>query len=750
MGRASRSIVAVGPLLLLTVLAIDCVVVYTSLATIARANGMVDHTWRVISELERVLSFLKDAETGQRGYLLTGRDEYRRPFHLAESGLAPGLDRLRVLTADNAEQQARMASLGRLADEKMAELSHTLALKDAQGLDAALEIVNSDRGRHVMEEVRTLVATMEAEERELLEERTSASRSAIRGAITSFTVTTASALALMLLVSRTRWREERTKDAAAAVIRTNEAWLATTLTSIGDALIASDKQGHVRFMNPVAQALTGWTSDDAVGRPMSEVFHIVNERTRQPAENPVEKVIREGVVVGLANHTILIDRNGHETPIEDSAAPIRDEGGRIVGVVMVFRDACQQRMHEIERDQWLAAAQEARTVAEEANRSKDRFLAILSHELRTPLNPILLAVTSMLERPTEAEEIRPNLEMIRQNVNLQARLIDDLLDVMRIVRGKMPLHWEVADCHALIHQAVQICRSEVFGNTLRLSLDLAAARHHINADPARLQQVFWNLIKNAVKFTPAGGTITIRTRNARDDDNQGDRIDIEIADTGIGIDSEMLPSIFDHFQQGEATITRKFGGLGLGLAICRGIIEGHGGLITAESRGKDQGTTFRLSLRTLPEPAVPENGKPVRDNFPPSPPDPRQILLVEDELATLHLLARLLRRLGHEVTTATSITQALASVETGDFDLVISDIGLPDGNGLELMKQIVARRGAVPSIALTGYGMEEDIRRSRSAGFTAHMTKPIDFVKLEVMIQQVTAHKTPRRSERGD
>jgi PAS domain S-box-containing protein len=418
------------------------------------------------------------------------------------------------------------------------------------------------------------------------------------------------------------------------------------------------------------------------------------------------------------------------------AVAVRDREGRVVRRFGTTTDIDDRKQAE-------AALLAARDEAEEANRAKTQFLAVLSHELRTPLNPILLAASSMLDRPTEPDEIRPTLEMIRQNVNLQARLIDDLLDVMRIVRGKMPLHWEVADCHDLIDHAIQICRSEVSGGNLRLETDLAAKHHHINADPARWQQVLWNLIKNAVKFTPGGGTITIRTLNEEDHDGRGVRLVIEISDTGIGIAPEVLPRIFEPFQQGETTITRKFGGLGLGLAISRGIVEGHGGTITVESSGEGAGSTFRVELPSLPSPGSSGVGHATRFASGPARVMPLRILVVEDEPATLRLMARLLSGLGHEVTTANSITTALDRLATAEFDLVISDIGLPDGTGLELMRRIVASLGPVPAIALTGYGMEDDIQRSREAGFASHMTKPIDFTKLEAMIGRLVTGQGP-------
>ena len=740
MGRFSRTIVAIGYLVALTVLAIDATLVYASLMTITRSNRLVDHSRQVVIQLERAFSILKDAETGQRGYLLTGRDEYLEPFRTGELALEPTLAVLRSLTSDDAPQSALSAELERLARAKMAELRTTIALRRERGLDSALEVVRTGRGRSTMSEARRVVADSRNLEDQKLTARTAASQAAVRGTLITFAVTTGLALLLLIAVSYLQRRETLEREDAAAAVRKSEAWLATILTSIGDGVIATDERGHVRLMNPVAQALTGWGQDEAAGRPMEEVFAIINEQTRQAVDSPVAAVIREGRIVGLANHTILVARDGTERPIDDSAAPIRDAMGKITGVVLVFRDVTERKQLETERARLLVAAEAARAEAEEANQAKDQFLAVLSHELRTPLNPILLATTAMLERPTPAEEVRPNLEMIRQNVNLQARLIDDLLDVMRIVRGKMPLHWEVADCHDVIQQAVQICRSEFLGKGLQLTVELAAARHFINADPARLQQVFWNLIKNSVKFTPSGGTITIQTRNSASDNPGGDRLIVTVTDSGIGIEPTLLTRIFDPFQQGESSITRRFGGMGLGLAISKGIIEGHGGLLTAQSQGKDQGTTFTIELQALPACRPPDNGR-SRAARAAEPPAPAclKILLVEDEQTTLRLMARLVRALGHEVTTAGTIGSALDAERTGDFDLIISDIGLPDGSGLELMRQVVARRGRVPAIALTGYGMEEDIQRSRDAGFTAHMTKPIDFVKLEAMIRQVAS-----------
>ena len=516
---------------------------------------------------------------------------------------------------------------------------------------------------------------------------------------------------------------------AERAIREREQLFHSLADSIPQLAWMAGPDGHIGWYNQRWYQYTGTTPDQMTGWGWQSVH--------DPAILPAVTERWKASLASLEPFDMVFPIRGADgrfRPFLTRVMPVMGEDGTVVHWFGTNTDISDRL--EIEAE--LRAAKEE---AEAANQAKTQFLAVLSHELRTPLNPILLAASSMLERPGDPAELRPTLEMIRQNVLLQARLIDDLLDVMRIVRGKMPLHWEIADCHKLVSQAVQVCRSEVLGHHLRLEVRAEAGRRHVNADPARLQQVFWNLIRNAVKFTPEGGRVSIVTRNVADPEEPEGQILIEVSDTGIGIDPAVLPLIFDPFQQGETTITRKFGGLGLGLAICKGIVDAHGGAISARSEGKGLGTTFTVSLKALPEPvdeagAQPSAGTTAGGDDAPS---RLRILAVEDEPATLRLMARLLRGLGHDVTTAGSVGDAAAIYESIDFDLIISDIGLPDGTGLDLMRRAVALRGPIPAIALTGYGMEEDIRRSREAGFTAHLTKPIDFAKLEAMIRQVSA-----------
>jgi PAS domain S-box-containing protein len=538
----------------------------------------------------------------------------------------------------------------------------------------------------------------------------------------------------------------------------NERWLSAVLSSIGDAVIATDGQGRVAFTNPIARSLTGWAEDEARGKPLGSVFAIVSEGDRRPAETPVARVIREGVVVALANHTALIARDGTERPIADSAAPIRDEDDRIVGVVLVFRDVTDERRHEQERECLLAAEQAARSEAEAANRAKDRFLAVLSHELRTPLTPVLIAASSLLEEGDGSLDpnIRSVLEMVQRNVELEARLIDDLLDVSRITRGRMVLDLKTVDVHLAIRDCVEICREETSAAHLDVVLDLAAARHHVCGDQARLMQVVWNLVRNAARFNPAGGKLSIRTSNApgRVHEERArsagcattDDLIVAFADTGIGIDPAIRDRIFEPFYQADAGVRQRTQGLGLGLAISRSIAEAHGGRLSVESSGHGQGSTFRLVLDTVrtdapaSEPLEPPSAPPGRSGL--------NVLLVEDNQETLRYLTLILRKRNYNVVPVDRVSAARAAAGQSKFDLLISDIELPDGTGLELIHDLGGGQ-TLPGIAISGFGSEEDLQQSAGAGFAAHLTKPIDLNRLESAIRRVATSASTLPSPAG-
>ena len=385
-----------------------------------------------------------------------------------------------------------------------------------------------------------------------------------------------------------------------------------------------------------------------------------------------------------------------------------------------------------------AEARKAREAAEAANHAKDRFLAMLSHELRTPLTPVLNTVQELEDNQDLPADLRAAIEMIRRNVQLEARLIDDLLDLTRISKGKVQLRLETVDAHALVGTALEICGNDIRAKNLKVTTKLQAVEHYLQADAARLHQVIWNLLKNAVKFTPAGGSITIISSNPR-----VDFVRFEVADTGMGIPPETLPKIFDAFEQGTRA---SLGGLGLGLAITKAIVDLHSGTITAASSGPGQGSIFALELPTvaavepLPTPAVthPLNNPGARENALSSQPTGLRILLVDDHADTLRSMERLLRLRGYQVCTAPTVAEALAFAANQPFDLLVSDVGLPDGTGMDLMRELRLMHGeTLRGIALSGYGMEDDVSRSHAAGFDEHLTKPVDMASLEAVISRM-------------
>jgi len=374
--------------------------------------------------------------------------------------------------------------------------------------------------------------------------------------------------------------------------------------------------------------------------------------------------------------------------------------------------------------------------AERASQAKDDFLAVLSHELRTPLTPALAAASYLAEHENLSPELHEEVVAIRTSVQLEARLIDDLLDLTRITRGKIELHLEVVDVHGLLRNSLEIARDNILQKQLDLVMDFGADRHHVWADAVRLQQVFWNLINNAVKFTKKNGRITARTVN------EDGRFVFQITDTGVGIEPEQLDRIFQAFEQGERSTSRRFGGLGLGLTISKRLLELQGGTIAVHSEGLNRGTSFKLSLASVEGPKTASVSRLIADE---GPAKTLQLLVVEDHPQTLRVLAALLRKQGHKVLTAECVQAAIKLLEAEQFDGLISDIGLPDGNGCEIMRAAKQRQSLV-GIALSGFGMEEDVRRSIAAGFDHHLTKPIDFQELQKFVGAMavrTNHSAP-------
>jgi signal transduction histidine kinase/CheY-like chemotaxis protein len=384
-----------------------------------------------------------------------------------------------------------------------------------------------------------------------------------------------------------------------------------------------------------------------------------------------------------------------------------------------------------ERRRAEAAIEEQRATVEAANRTKDNFLAMLSHELRTPLTPVLAALDAMKTEAHPAADVDATLAMMRRNIELESQLIDDLLDLTRITKDKLHLEFEPVDAHQAIRNVLEMCASEANAKKLRVQLDFQATHFRVMADPAKFQQIIWNLFKNAIKFTGEKGAITISSAN-----HLPHILTLSVGDTGIGIEPEIMERIFNPFEQGERSFQRRFGGLGLGLTISKSLAQAHGASLIAKSEGTGRGATFLLTMKTA---ELDEASARPRPLDPQTPPAGLRILLVDDHPDTCAALEKLLKLRGHSVAAAHSMRGAMEVAGAGGaFDLLISDVGLPDGNGMDLVRYLRTQR-PIRGIAISGFGMDADISKSLEAGFSEHLVKPVKLEKLEAAIARVMA-----------
>jgi len=387
-----------------------------------------------------------------------------------------------------------------------------------------------------------------------------------------------------------------------------------------------------------------------------------------------------------------------------------------------------------ERRSTEEALESQKAAVEAANKTKDYFLAMLSHELRTPLTPVLAGLDALTDA-VHSEDSKAALAMIRRNVELESQLIDDLLDLTRISQDKLQLALSPVDAHQAIRNVVEMCRSELNARGLRLQTNLKAQSPFVAADPAKLQQIIWNLLKNAIKFTGEKGEIVISTTNPLPDS-----LEIGVIDNGIGIETHLLGRIFDPFEQGAQSFHNRSGGLGLGLAISKSLAQAHGGTLTACSDGQNKGATFVLTMRTVAPPPASRGGE--GEMIAQSKPRGLRILLVDDHPDTCTALEKLLIRRGHLVAATGNMRAAMEAAVGNRFDLLISDIALPDGSGTDLMMQLNAIC-KLPGIAISGFGMKTDIERSLQAGFMDHLVKPVKPEKLDALIVRIMKNGAP-------
>jgi PAS domain S-box-containing protein len=700
----------------LATIVIGAVLAVFSTVRVASNDSRVAHTYDVKSALSDLLASVTDAETGQRGFIITGDAIYLQPYSDGTARTQRTLDTLDVLTRDNVAQQRSLADLRVETARKLEELARTIQVRRDDGFQAAQQVVRTNVGQATMARVRTIVAEMGRHEDALLAARSYASVVSLRVAIALELATAITALILVGVAARASHR--RLTETHARSILAHR--LAAIVESSNDAIIGKDLTGVVTSWNKCAERTFGYAAEDMIGQSIRRII----PPDRQHEEDHLLDTLRRGESV-TDFETIRVRRDGTQIPISLTVSPIRDEAGVVIGASKIARDIT-------ERQRAQSAISRATAEAEQANRLKDEFLATLSHELRTPLNAILGYARMLRTGSIETDRQSRALEILERNATSLSRIVEDVLDVSRIITGKTRLDVQPVDLVSVIDDAVATVRPAAEAKGVKLQAVLDRQTPAISGDPSRLQKVFWNILANAVKFTPRDGRVQVRLARVNS------HIEVVVSDTGIGIAPDFLPHVFDRFRQADSQFSRQQGGLGLGLAICRHLIELHGGLIYATSDGEGLGSTFRVTLPTMIVHADhllaaprehPRSERRIIDRET-GRLDGVRVFAVDDESDALTLLREILEQAGAQVTTCSSADKALDAIQIAVPDVLITDLGMPGTDGFELIRRIrqwpdrAIRE--MPVAALTAYARSEDRTRTLRSGFHMHLSKPID------------------------
>ena len=560
----------------------NAIVTRRQLSTQIESQTWFHDSEQVRYAISRTELLLVDAETGQRGYLYSGDPKYLDPYNAAISALDADLKNLAELTADNPQQQANVVVLHELVDLKLQELAQTLALYRAGKTDDAKSVVLSGRGLMIMNDLRNQIDRMQQEELALAKARDAAYQKSIRDTIWSIYLATAVAIIGLLFLARTISHERAMREVYAHELAAREQWFRTTLSSIGDAVIATDAEGYVTFLNPVAEQLTGFTLPETHRKKIEEIFPIFNELTGEPTESPVAKVMRLGVVVGLANHTVLKRADGHTVPIEDSAAPIRDQRGQTIGVVLVFRDVTAERRAQdlLRKTEKLAAAA--------------RLSATVAHEINNPLEAVINLLYIARSSAESSADLRDLLGQAEQELDRVAHITRQTLGFYRD-----PNQPENVQMSSIVEDVLKLYGNKI--HTRRISFESSFEDcPAIWGVRGELKQVVSNLLSNAIDAVPESGRIRLSCSRLKKDESE--MVEFIIEDSGSGVAPEHVSQIFDPF-----FTTKKDVGTGLGLWVTREIVERHGGTIELLPHGTGQdlgGAAFVLRFPRAAESSI--------------------------------------------------------------------------------------------------------------------------------------------------
>lgn len=695
------------------------------------ASHLVAHTHEVLNSLARARGDTLLIELSTQNFRLTGDPARLVERDAAVAAREAALSRIGELTADNASQQARWTQLRKVVDERLAISKRATQLRQTESPEAAYAYVASAPVRETRERLFRLFREMDEEEQRLLKKRAAEQ---LRTSQITLSAGTLVALMLAMLLAATYIlirRQLRETEASRRALAENEKNLSTTLHSIGDAVLATDTAGRITRMNPVAERLTGWLAAEAQGRPVEEVFRIVNEETRAPA---VAQVLAAGEIRGLANHSLLIARDGSEHPVTNSAAPISDAAGGVSGVVLVFRDVTKERQAE-------QALHHLNETLEQANRAKSDFLANMSHELRTPLNAII-GFSEMLKDgllgELDAKQRGFIADIYDAGIHLLS-LINDILDLSKVEAGMLQLELDAADVAALLIASPLIVKEKALAHRIRLDTQIDPALGAMLADERKLKQIVYNLLSNAVKFTPEGGAVSLRARRCTRAEvafdgsmparlialPPGDDLEfiaITVEDTGVGIAEELLPKLFEPFMQVDSSAARRQGGTGLGLSLVRRLAELHGGAVGVASR-PGIGSRFCVWLPYRVAAPTTQARQTAREASAPSAPSTPLALVIEDDDRMADLIMSQLRAEGFDAIRAATAEEGLVRAAKHQPQLITLDIFLPAMDGWEFMRRLKAepKLADTPVVIIT---VSADLDRGLALGARRVLHKP--------------------------
>ena len=719
----------------------------------SEATRRVEHTYQVLSAIDDLLTALLDAETGQRGFLLTGAREFRGPFDAALPRIENLNAHLEALVGDSPPQEVRARRVTQLSEEKVAELQAVLDQFRVGETSMALARLSADGGRRTMDEIRLVMAEMKGAETSLLEQRAIEAQLARRGFVGLGFVSLLIAAVLVVaatVVSRSFQQrriafddEARKRVLAEASATTAERELAETATlsrsildNSGDCIQLLEPDGRLASMNQPGLRLMEMDDVEAFrGRSWPDLWG----ESRHLAASALSSAVSHGEA---RFQGLCPTARGSPKWWDVIVTPIRDSAGGVLKIVCISRDITEQKHVEDERNRLLASERAARSEAERSAHLKEEFLSTLSHELRTPLNAIVGWV-GVLKQDESHDTMVKAVDVIDRNSRRQSQMIDDLLDVSRIVSGKLRLDIQRVDLGAVIEEAVTSALPGADAKGVRLVKVLGSAAI-VQGDPVRLQQVAWNLISNAIKFSSRGGLVQVTLNQT------GSNAQLEVSDRGQGIAPELLPHIFQRFRQGDSSSTRRHGGLGLGLAIVENLVDMHGGSVEAASAGPGEGAVFTVRL-----PLASSTARRLELDTTESPPPLRELLrgvvamVIDDEPDARELVQRLLEDAGATVSAWASTEEALQCIRDGFTpDVIVSDIGMPDHDGYNFMSQVRQMKGSiasVPAAALTALARVQDRRRALLAGYQTHLAKPVDPAELVATVASLARRTGLRR-----